>query len=83
MQQFLAKSEGAFRQHPVWVSGPAEHQAQAIEVRLLACVLAFVGSSEAPLSPSLSRRCDAHKASILPTMIFQAFFEETSFIKAT
>ena len=34
LQQFLAKSEGAFRQHPVWAAGPSEHQAQAIEVDL-------------------------------------------------
>ncbi len=33
LQNFLAMSEGAFRQHPVWANAPAEHQAQAIEVR--------------------------------------------------
>ena len=32
-QNFLAKSEYTFRQHPVWSSAPAAHQAQAVEVR--------------------------------------------------
>ena len=33
-QDFLAKSEIAFRQHPVWASAPNEHQAQAIEASI-------------------------------------------------
>ncbi|KAK9835042.1 hypothetical protein WJX81_006516 [Elliptochloris bilobata] len=31
VQNFLAKSEYTFRQHPVWSSAPAAHQAQAVE----------------------------------------------------
>jgi hypothetical protein len=32
-QDFLLKSEAAFKSHPVWASSPGEHQQQAIEVR--------------------------------------------------
>ncbi len=32
-QNFLAKSEFTFRQHPVWSSAPPAHQSQAVEVR--------------------------------------------------
>ena len=31
-QGFLAKSEGTFRDHPVWANVPVEHQSQAMEV---------------------------------------------------
>ncbi|KAK9823919.1 hypothetical protein WJX72_006354 [[Myrmecia] bisecta] len=31
VQDFLARSESVFRQHPVWASAPPEHQAQATE----------------------------------------------------
>ncbi len=32
LQAFLAKSEGTFRDHPVWANVPVEHQSQAMEV---------------------------------------------------
>ena len=32
LQGFLAKSEGIFRDHPVWANVPVEHQSQAMEV---------------------------------------------------
>ena len=32
LQAFLTKSEGTFRDHPVWVSAPHDHQSQAMEV---------------------------------------------------
>ncbi len=35
VQEFLLKSEAAFRSHPVWASAPPEHQQQAIEVNVL------------------------------------------------
>lgn len=35
LQDFLLKSEAAFKAHTVWASSPGEHQQQAIEVRLL------------------------------------------------
>ena len=35
-QEFLLKSEAAFRSHLVWASAPPEHQQQAIEVTLWA-----------------------------------------------
>lgn len=31
-QGFLAKSDGTFRDHPVWANVPVEHQSQAMEV---------------------------------------------------
>ncbi|KAL0040776.1 hypothetical protein WJX79_005242 [Trebouxia sp. C0005] len=31
VQAFLAKSEGTFRDHPVWANVPVEHQSQAME----------------------------------------------------
>ncbi|DBB04146.1 hypothetical protein WJX77_002566 [Trebouxia sp. C0004] len=31
VQAFLAKSEGTFRNHPVWANVPVEHQSQAME----------------------------------------------------
>ena len=35
-QGFLAKSEGTFRDHPVWANVPVEHQSQAMEVTYVA-----------------------------------------------
>lgn len=35
-QGFLAKSEGTFRDHPVWANVPVEHQSQAMEVTHIA-----------------------------------------------
>ena len=33
VQAFLAKSEGTFRDHPVWADVPVEQQSQAMEVQ--------------------------------------------------
>lgn len=50
-QAFLTKSEGTFRDHPVWASAPPDHQSQAMEVL----------SSDAPVAAAEARRlqCDA------------------------
>ena len=40
-QDFLLRSEAAFRQHRVWAAAPGQHQQQAIEVRHLIYVFGF------------------------------------------
>jgi hypothetical protein len=41
-QDFLLKSEAAFKSHPVWASSPGEHQQQAIEVGASQAVFCMV-----------------------------------------